>query len=332
MPYDETKLRDAYSVFREVFDESGMSYERFVYKHQKNPDCVDEVANLVYYENGIPQGIHSFMGQVFLYGQEEVFSLQSCDVAVRTEARGKGLFSHSWREAMNYADENKIPFLFGLPNQNSYPGEVKLGLLELGQFALYVCFHHPIRFLWRRLLKRPASSALSFEETSLKDHLGNLWTVSLRCPFSEEDCAVINAQPGIRTRRNRAYFQWKGDFLPEGRTAYFCRRENQKLLAYFMVRLEGNHALLLDWMFPEKEPAAAIRFLQHTLSRYADYTTTLVNPLTADSDAFQRGGFLRWKPYKLPLMVYFSAPPPEAFTDFKNWYLRVLDGDTVLNG
>ena len=90
--YDESKLHDAYAVFKEVF-QSDMSYETFVHKHVENPEYMGELANLVYYENGLAKGTNSFMGQMFLYGQEEIFALQSCDTAVLPETRGKGVFS-----------------------------------------------------------------------------------------------------------------------------------------------------------------------------------------------------------------------------------------------
>ena len=329
--YDESKLHDAYAVFKEVF-QSDMSYETFVHKHVENPEYMGELANLVYYENGLAKGTNSFMGQMFLYGQEEIFALQSCDTAVLPETRGKGVFSSLIRQALETVRENKIPFLFGLPNQNSYPGFVKLGLLEVGRFSSYFAIYHPFKFLWGRLMKRAAPSPL-FQETSLTDRLGNRWTVSLRCPFSDADFTLMNRQPGIHVRRNWEYFHWKADYLPKGVTAYFCCRENETLLSYFVVRVWNGRATVLDWMLPQKEPTAALNFIHRVLRRYANYAVIyLVNPEGRDAVAFRRSAFMSRKDVSTPLMVYFTSAPNPAFTDFQNWRLRFIDADTVLNG
>lgn len=336
---DEQLLQVAHEVFCEVF-QCDMPYETFRHKHLDNPNIDRSVVTLVDYTNSVPCGTNSFMGDILLVGQQALPVVQSCDTAVQPAFRGRHIFSKLIQQAIKTCQNRQAFLIYGFPNQNSYPGFVKLNFHELGKLDTYAAITRPAHLLCRKLLRK-ASALPLFQAASFTDSGGHAWQISLHCPFTEQDIAVINDRPGIHLQRSRAFFQWKIDYLPEGETAYLFTRQNNKLLAYFVLRRHsGGTCEVCDWMVPEEQELSVqilktvIRFLRPCCDVI---TVPMINPTGAEPSLLSSGGFFRKKDPPQPFLIY---PTSDALTedeltqlkDLTNWTLRSIDGDTILNG
>lgn len=329
-------IHDAYTIFNEVFH-TGMSYEAFRHKHMDNPERDEDIMTLVHYQDGVPAGTNSFMGCFVLDGNQEIYAVTSCDTAVKTAFRGNHIFSLLIQRAMTICQERKNTFLFGFPNQNSYPGFIKLDFEELGGMETWCAILRPVRLLLRKALGRGGTLPLFRPASASRE--GN-WSLSLRCPFSEEDLTWINSRPGVHFRRTMLFYQWKIDYLPEGEAAYLCARSAGRLEAFLVLRRYANGSCdICDWLLPE-DGAASRRLLKSALRLLRPHcdliTVPMVNPASEDPERLSAGGFFRKKGLASPFMIYPTADlEPETLArlrDLRNWTLRYIDGDTILNG
>lgn len=335
---DEQLLHDAHAVFCEVF-QSDMPYETFRHKHMDNPNIDRSVMTLVDYQNGAAAGTNSFMGYVLLDGHQSLPVVHSCDSAVKSAFRGRRIFSSLIERAINTCQESQNAFIYATPNPNSYPGFVKLNFCELGKLETYTTITRPVHLLARKLLRK-ASDLSAFQDASFTDHAGRSWKMSLKCPFTGQDIAAINNHSGIHLQRSRDFFQWKIDYLPEGEAAYLCVWQGDALSAYFVLRRHINGSCeFCDWMVP-KDRTASLQILKtavHFLRSFCDLLSVpMVNPESDEPTLLTGSGFFRKKSWPLPFMIYPTSSLDEdelnRLKNLRNWSLRSIDFDTILNG
>lgn len=340
---DEQRLKDAYSVLREVFQSyRHISYETFRHKHLDNPDIDPDIYILNDYEDGSVRGTTAFMRYPLSVDGRTLFVDHPCDVAVSPACRGRHIFSRIQLQGIEHCSGSDVSMLFATPNENSYPGYTKLGFLELGRLKSYGGVLQPVRFFWRRVRRKllgKAPALAAFRPGSFSGP-GGSWILSSACPFTEDDLAVINARPGVHIRRSLDFYRWKVDYLPEERTAYLCLRRNGRLTAFLILLRHSNGSCdVCDWMLPE-DPAESGPILKRTrrlLRPHCDLlSVSMVNPLGNEPSLLASGGFFRKKSWPQPFMIYptaeLSGEEPARLRDLKNWSLRYIDTDTILQG
>lgn len=335
---DEQRLHDAHEIFCEAFS-SSIPYETFRHKHLDNPDLAERVVTLVNYQDGIPAGTNSFMGHTLL--DHIAFPVvHSCDTAVREEFRGRGIASSIISEAIIESQKTGCALIYATPNQNSYQVFLKLGFHEICKMNTYVAILKPLHLLQRKLLKKSIPLPI-FEAFKTTAPGGIQIELSLRCPFTEEDIVTLNTRNVVHLQRSVAFFRWKVDYLPEGEIAYLCFRRGTALCAFFVLRRYSNGTCrVCDWMVPEteKEAGQILKIVRKIMSRFSDLLTVpMVNPMGTEPVLLASGGFFRKNEWSAPFLIYptsdnLGEETLARLSDFRNWTIRFLDGDTILNG
>lgn len=335
---DDKLLRDAHEVFCKVFD-SNISYENFRHKHMDDPELAGDMVTMVDYQDGVPAGTNSFMGATLICGGKKLYFVLSCDTAVKEDFRGRHIFSNLIRQALQRCEEQGVDFMMAVPNQNSYPGFVRLKFQEVGTQWTYKAVLRPVQVLRSRLLHKETYLP-PFEDKAYTEPAGYEWQMTSDCPFSEDDLAAINSRTGIFLQRSREMFAWKIDCYPREAREYICVRRDGKLCAYFIVIAERSNGgcIICDWMLPGERNSARriVRRLVRYLRKYAGVASIpSVNPERGEPGLLHCGGFL-FRKRGVPLMFYPTSDAvgeKEAayMRDFKNWMLRYIDADTILN-
>ncbi len=336
---DEQRLQDAYSILREVFQSyRHISYEAFRHKHLDNPDIDPDIYILNDYEAGTIQGTTAFMRYPLSVDGRTLFVDHPCDVAVSPACRGRHIFTRIQLQGIEHCRDSDISMLFATPNENSYPGYTKLGFLELGRLETYCAVLRPVHLARRKFLRRTAPLS-AFRPASFSSREGE-WTLSLRCPFTEDDLALINARPGVHLRRSLDFYRWKVDYLPEERTAYLCLRRNGRLTAFLVLLRHSNGSCeVCDWMLPDSpaESGPILRRARRRLRPFCDLlSVSMVNPAGNEPSLLASGGFVRKKAWPQPFMIYptaeLDAETLSRLKHFRSWTLRYIDTDTILHG
>ncbi len=336
---DEQRLQDAYSILREVFQSyRHISYETFRHKHLDNPDIDPDIYILNDYEAGTIQGTTAFMRYPLSVDGRTLFVDHPCDVAVSPACRGRHIFTRIQLQGIEHCRDSDISMLFATPNENSYPGYTKLGFLELGRLETYCAVLRPVHLARRKFLRRTAPLS-AFRPASFSSREGE-WALSLRCPFTEDDLALINARPGVHLRRSLDFYRWKVDYLPEERTAYLCLRRNGRLTAFLVLLRHSNGSCeVCDWMLPDSpaESGPILRRARRRLRPFCDLlSVSMVNPAGNEPSLLASGGFVRKKAWPQPFMIYptaeLDAETLSRLKHFRSWTLRYIDTDTILHG
>ncbi|HSH34798.1 hypothetical protein, partial [Schnuerera sp.] len=115
--FTETEKKYFVDVFNEVFN-MNYSLEWFNWKYIDN--IYGDSYIVIVYDKDKPVGIRAFWRNDI--GKQ--ISYQPCDTAVLKSYRGRGIFTKSSLLAL---EKTKGAFIYNFPNENSLPGNLKLG-------------------------------------------------------------------------------------------------------------------------------------------------------------------------------------------------------------
>lgn len=344
----ERRIRISCDIFNRVFSKS-MDYEVFYYKHYENPYKIsttllnDEI-------NGEIAGVNCFMGAKFTIFDKEIFGAQSCDSAVLPEYRGNGVFSRIIRSAEKQCEKDGIMFLFGFPNDKSYPGFMKLGWVHVGDFYRVVLPLDTSKFLKRKFGKSVPTAIgrmgdVLFQKRlrkySRKDSKIDI-QVSENCPFTETDLGVINKTEGIMIKRSYEYYKWKIDNNPSKKFKYITACKEKRLLGFIIYeKLEDYTLDIVDWFClkcsNEEQKIVLAKMFYELKGQGTSINIHLVNGASNEVKLLESIGFLNAsnpiiKQRPLPLVVkVFSSESNNKLLEAPNWIFRFIDTDVIIS-
>jgi hypothetical protein len=104
-------------------------------------------------QKGTPAAYYGVIPCAFQINGKAVTAAQSADTMTHPDHRKKGLFQLLAKRTYELAREERIEFVFGFPNQDSFPGFVKLGW-KFNEFKLQVFTIKAGDFPYARLLRK----------------------------------------------------------------------------------------------------------------------------------------------------------------------------------
>ncbi len=125
---DETSINDQVKMGYMDFGKQMLS-EKWKNKYYNNPAGKSYVFGAFVDDRLV--GINSFMQIDFVYKGITIKTVESGDSIVDPEYRRKGIFSQIIKYAENYLRNAGYDLIIGFPNNQSYPGFIKLGFLDL---------------------------------------------------------------------------------------------------------------------------------------------------------------------------------------------------------
>ena len=332
---DDQRVHDAYDVFHATVKNS-LSFEGFRHKHLDNPYIVDDYAVCVDYQNGVPAGTNSFIGNILICSGKRLKALLSCDTAVLEEHRGKHIFTSMIMQTIHKGERSGVDLIIGFPNGNSYPGFVKMGFTDLGPLWTCASVMKPWNLMISEL-RHKAMRTRDLESIAFPAVNGHSLEMSLTCPFTKIDFDELNTAPGVHFCRSLAAFNWKID-SGSGKNAYFSIRKDSTLIAYFVVQKNCfGICYILDYSLPDdmNESKECIKIFHRAMKPYCN--SLVVRSLNLESEeGAVMGKFFKIKK-KTGRFILFQVPSDlpdgihaELF-DFSNWRLRYFDGDVILS-
>lgn len=123
-------------LFGEVFAAGSMTPDVFQWKYVNNPRGASIV--IVAEDDGRFVGARSFWADALFVGGELVKCYQPCDTMVSPDYRRHGIFTKLTSMALQIAGQEGCPFVFNLPNENSFPAYMRLGWQDAGSIETLV--------------------------------------------------------------------------------------------------------------------------------------------------------------------------------------------------
>lgn len=152
------------------------------------------------------------------YGEHgEYKGISLCDWVVRPECRGQGIIKRMYQFAMERYEKRGMDFLFGFPNENSFP------ILKKYKYDLHTGLE-----VW--------NSSFHFHFNCKECHEmydKNIeYQVTKACPIMKEI-----SQRKERSYRTPKYFRWKYDMNPETEYQWLSVWKEKEICAYFVFAI-----------------------------------------------------------------------------------------------
>jgi GNAT superfamily N-acetyltransferase len=288
--------------------ESGLA-EYFAWKHLENP--FGRSPAWVALDGDRIVGFRTFLRWEFeTPGGTVQRAVRAVDTATHPDFQGRGIFRLLTLAAVDAMTADDVQFVFNTPNDQSRPGYLKMGWHQVGRPATSVRVSSP------RGLVRMLASRVPADRWPLPGGAGAPALEVLRDPRVAALLGPLPRPSGLRTRRSRAYLEWRYGFQPLGYRAVSASRDPAEGIAVFRVRRRGraSEAALCEMLVPSGAAATA-RHLARTVARSpgVDYVVRLgaASPIGGFLPLPGQGPILTWR----ALATAAETPPPLAGWD-----------------
>ncbi len=164
---DSQNLKHLYTLFAEVYRKKCKA-NYFEVKYNTGYTGAEFIGYLAFNEDYQPVAYYGVVPTLVSVTKKKVLAAQSCDTMTHPNYRNKGLFTDLAKRTFELAKQQGIHFIFGFPNQNSYPGFIqKLGFTHTETMNRYnIRFSNTIfKFIYRKTglikLKKTSSFILN---------------------------------------------------------------------------------------------------------------------------------------------------------------------------
>jgi GNAT superfamily N-acetyltransferase len=223
----------------------------FVWKHDHNPFGCSPAWVAV--ERGQIVGFRTFLRWELSRGGERLRMVRAVDTATDPDHQGKGIFRRLTQSAVEELASAGYDAVFNTPNNQSRPGYLKMGWMELGRPALSARPRGPLAAL------RMAQSRTGAEKWSEPTKAGQSAADALRGVGLESLLLTLPAPAGWSTPRSAEYLRWRYGFEP----LHYRALEVRDGLAVFRVRRRGpsREVALCEWLAPGPDRRALRRLV-----------------------------------------------------------------------
>lgn len=123
----DTNLKDLLFLYKHAFNENE-SFDFLKKKYDTSCFGLKNIGFIAYSNKNEPAAYYGVFPVKAQFNGKEILVAQSGDTMTHPNHRGKGLFITLAKKTYDLAKESGVEFIFGFPNDNSYPGFVnKLG-------------------------------------------------------------------------------------------------------------------------------------------------------------------------------------------------------------
>lgn len=327
-------------------DVSDAGFIRHQYFENPVGDALIELA--VDPKNGILAGQYVMNPERFRCFGKEVKAYLSLNTLTRKAYRGQKIFTGLAEQAYTQAKQNGFAFVYGAPNQNSYPGFMrKLSFKDIHHFPLYARPLNPAQMVQERIgnkvlaaIAKPftvffpnkAVSVRGIEELTMD----NVKSMDL---FWER----IKDKYPIMSVRDAAYIRYRYLNVPR-RTYYpYIAMESGAPVAFAVGRIREvagfQCGMIADFLFLPGHEEIAKRLIKALVHRMKQEGASLAGCIilshTAEAKLLKKCGF--WhipekvlpQPTPLILRVLDETQDESKLCDINNWFFTTGDYDVV---
>jgi GNAT superfamily N-acetyltransferase len=260
-------------------------------------------------------GYRTFLRWEFEHGDALRRAVRAVDTATHPDFQGRGIFTRLTTQAIETLTAEGVDFVFNTPNDNSRPGYLKMGWIEVGRLRARVRPRRSLRAL-TRLLRARAPAELASIETSAGEAAGDvLDAVDVPALLAEQ-----GSHAGLRTHRSPAFLRWRYALAPLHYRALLLGDSADNGFVVFRLRRRGPavEAIVCDWLVAPGQERQLEQTLRSVPRRTgADHAVVLDAGATPGFLPAPGGPILTWR------ALAHHEPTPLA-----DWHLR--GGDVEL--
>ncbi|MGZ5190016.1 MAG: GNAT family N-acetyltransferase [Flavisolibacter sp.] len=236
------------------------------WKHEKNPFGPSHI--LLAEEKNTLLGLRAFLQWEWSWKGKIYKSIRAVDTATHPDHQGKGIFKKLTLQQIELSKQRGVSFVFNTPNDQSKPGYLKMGWIELGKLPLKLKLLRPLSLAYSRIFKEKSSKV----ENQQPSH--DNWAPAILNLVND----LSGKSDQLSTRLSPEYISWRYEKNPLFNYNYFTDSKTFLIISRikshsFAQELRIVEIILLNSLADHKKTNAEIRkqVLQFCKSNTIDF-------------------------------------------------------------
>lgn len=348
--YDSSRFDDMIDMSLEYFgpdnDVCNVDFAKHQYFHNPFGDALIELA--VDPENEVLAGQYVVQPKRFRCFGKETPCVLSFNTLTREAYRGQKIFIKLAERTYNRAADEGYAFVYGCPNQNSYPGFMKkLSFKDIHHFPLYarpLNLNHMVKERKRSgVLAAIATLFQVFFPNNAKDSGGIEALTEKNVSLMDGFWDKIKDKYPIMGVRDAEYIKYRYLNVPRRIYYPYVAIENGQIVAFAVGRIrevaEFETGMIADFLFVPGHEAEAKKLIKVLVKRMKDEGASLAACVilahTEETKVLKKCGFyhvpdkLLPQPTPLIFRLLDKTKDETKLSDIKNWFFTTGDYDVV---
>lgn len=282
---------------------------------------------------------------------KSVCCLMSVNTLTKEEYRGQKIFTTLADNVFKQAEETGYAFVYGMPNQNSYPGFVnKLNFHHIGSIPLYLKILKPSNLVKDYIgsnilskLAKPFDLFFNIKKLSKKSNLQLVKLDNKNLHLADIFWDKIKNLYPIMIERNSLYLKFRYIDIPKRRYDCYFILENEIPVAFACGRVmevaKMNCGMIADFIYLDGHEASAEYLLNHMVKilkdKGADMIGVMMQSHFKEAQLIKKCGFFKCplfmepQPFYLILRTFNKEMISLGIKNIKNWFFTMGDYDVV---
>lgn len=252
-------LKHLYTLFEAVYHKSAPK-QYFDQKYNTSYTGAEYIGFLAF-QNELPVAYYGVIPTLVSLNQQTILAAQSCDTMTHPAHQKKGLFITLAKQTFELAKSKGIHFVFGFPNQNSYPGFIqKLDFTHSETLNRYTIKYQntPFKLLYRKL------GLINYKEKA--ETISN--------PFLDEGYdGIIYSKEYIQYKKNYN----KSLIIQKKNISFWINQSNGAWIGLPSPFTDGSFSQTIKTL-ENITNASSITFMMSTQNRFAEEISKVISP------------------------------------------------------
>ena len=343
----EDNIDDQVDLYNKVFKKKA-TVESWRHKHYDNPLNTNNILGVGAFDGHRLIGMEAFMPLKYIFKQHIFNAIQSCELAVDPNYRGRGIAMQLKDKAIPYYIQCGYDLMVGYPNEQSYFVDIKAEMNHIINIktAFIICKINKI-LKDRYNLKLPNSiniiaylKFMAVKKNAIK-YMKFVLNKSNKA-FSDRECQKmqINNSNLISLYISEDILNWQ---LNDNNGIYYTITSEDQLIAQFIVKLAVNQSSIVEasiiksnnYTNNSSEYICAYSLMLKDLFMDCDVIKTWVPQDTKEKDMLKKIGFLSFRQQKYHSLLFrILANDNDLCTILQNkslWNPELIEVDTIIN-
>lgn len=353
VPYSEEYLKQIIEMTRECYGEendiANEDYISYEYFNNINGNVLMRIA--LDEEKGVVAGQYSVIPMKMKVNKKSVNCLMSVNTLTKEEYRGQKIFTGLADLVFKDGADRGYEFVYGMPNQNSYPGFVKrLKFNNIGAIPLYLKPISPSNMIMDfkksrvlAILSKPLNIFFDVKQPKQGKNMKFVELDKSSLKLADEFWEKVKNEYPIMIERTSKYLKFRYLDIPRRKYECYYILENNVPVAFAVGRVmevaNMKCGMLADFIYLKGHEKAAKNLLKNMHFILKDKGADLVGvmmqshfkeaKLIKSSGYFKCPKFMEPQPFLLILRTFNEELKNEGINDIKNWFFTMGDYDVV---
>jgi predicted acetyltransferase len=287
-------------------------------------------------------GINSIIPIEIWIERELVKSSLACNVQVDPKFQNQGIFSKLLKAMDPIVTKNNIPFLYAVPNDNSYNSFIKHNSIKISSLPLYVKILKPSKYFNSQLEKILKNFDFIWKRKKIENSQIEQFNGEFSIDFEKILEKALERIP-IMVNRSIEYLQWRYNNHPTRDYQTYILKEDDHIKGYIIYRITTVNnkkiGIIVDFLIDKevKNQDNLKKLVDITINKIynngASIIITTFNDKFLEGKILKKSGFFKAPEFLKPeslnciIMPFGKNKFMEKVKNYNNWFFSFGDYD-----